>query len=167
MQDIYINSIETAIPENECHTSCIDFLEKQIESEETLSAIKSIVPNLGISKRYSVLNNLFSSDTKTSAKEFYGIDRAPSTAKRMQKYQEEALALASEALRKLFQQNETEEVTHILITSCTGFYSPGLDLEIIERFKLNPAIERTMIGFMGCHAAINALKLAKHIGTVA
>lgn len=64
MQDIYINSIETAIPANECHTSCVDFLEKQIESEETLSAVKSIIPNLGISKRYSVLNNLFTSDPK-------------------------------------------------------------------------------------------------------
>jgi predicted naringenin-chalcone synthase len=163
MQDIYINSIETAIPENECHTSCIDFLEKQIESEKTLDAIKNIIPNLGISKRYSVLNNLFISDAKISNKAFYEINKSPSTATRMEKYQAEALPLASEALRKLFWQNETREITHILITSCTGFYSPGLDLEIIERFKLNPAIERTMIGFMGCHAAINALKLAKHI----
>ena len=80
MQDIYINSIETAIPENECHTSCIDFLEKQIESEKTLSAVKNIVPNLGISKRYSVLNNLFINDPKVSDRAFYELNKSPSTA---------------------------------------------------------------------------------------
>jgi len=41
--------------------------------------------------------------------------------------------------------------------------APGLDFELIERCRLNPSIERTMIGFMGCAAAINALKLARHI----
>src|SRR4029079_5926861 len=33
----------------------------------------------------------------------------------------------------------------------------------IEQCDLAPSVERTMVGFMGCHAAINALKLARHI----
>ena len=58
---------------------------------------------------------------------------------------------------------ERDRITHLLITCCTGFSAPGLDLEVVERCNLPSTVERTMIGFMGCYAAINALKLARHI----
>ena len=51
----------------------------------------------------------------------------------------------------------------MVVTSCTGFAAPGIDLELIERCGLPTHVERTMVGFMGCYAAINALKLARHI----
>ena len=54
-------------------------------------------------------------------------------------------------------------MTHVIVTSCTGLYAPGLDFEIVDHLGLNPSVERTMIGFMGCYAAINALKSAHHI----
>jgi len=50
-----------------------------------------------------------------------------------------------------------------VVTSCTGMYAPGLDLELVARCGLSPSVERTMVGFMGCYAAINGLKLAHHI----
>jgi predicted naringenin-chalcone synthase len=51
----------------------------------------------------------------------------------------------------------------VLVTCCTGLYAPGMDFEIVEHLGLSPEVERTMIAFMGCYAAINALKLARHI----
>jgi alpha-pyrone synthase len=51
----------------------------------------------------------------------------------------------------------------LVFVSCTGFAAPGLDLDLIERLALHPTVERTTIGFMGCYAAINALRLARHI----
>jgi len=71
--------------------------------------------------------------------------------------------LARKALDQLDLDKRKEEITHLIITTCTGFYAPGIDIEIIEHYNLNPEIERTIIGFMGCYAAINALKLARHI----
>jgi predicted naringenin-chalcone synthase len=61
--------------------------------------------------------------------------------------------------------NEQERcgITHVLVTCCTGFYAPGLDFEIVDHLGLPASVERTMVGFMGCYAAINALKLARHI----
>jgi alpha-pyrone synthase len=56
-----------------------------------------------------------------------------------------------------------DEITHLIVTTCTGFYAPGIDVEIIGHFRLKPSVERTIIGFMGCHAGINALKLARHV----
>ena len=49
------------------------------------------------------------------------------------------------------------------MTTCTGLYAPGLDYEAVDYLQLNPSVERTLIGFMGCFAAINALKSARHI----
>jgi predicted naringenin-chalcone synthase len=41
--------------------------------------------------------------------------------------------------------------------------APGLDLQIAEALDLSPNVFRTSINFMGCYAAIHALKLAKLI----
>jgi predicted naringenin-chalcone synthase len=81
----------------------------------------------------------------------------------MQFFEEHAFTLAAQALGDLGFDAFKDEVTHLIVSSCTGFYAPGLDVEIVERFALNPGVERTILGFMGCYAAIPALKLARHI----
>jgi predicted naringenin-chalcone synthase len=55
------------------------------------------------------------------------------------------------------------EITHLLAVSCTGFFAPGLDQMIVRGLNLSPTVERTLIGFMGCAAAFNALRLATQI----
>ena len=81
----------------------------------------------------------------------------------MRLFERYAPELAQAAVDGLRIGNGRARVTHLLITCCTGLSAPGLDLELIERCELPGSIERTMIGFMGCYAAINALKLARHI----
>jgi len=54
-------------------------------------------------------------------------------------------------------------VTHLIVASCTGFTAPGIDYHILRDAGLNESVERTVVGFMGCFAAVNALKLARHI----
>src|SRR6202007_2297490 len=39
----------------------------------------------------------------------------------------------------------------------------GVDFDVMRRCNLSPSIERNFLGFMGCNAAINALKLARHL----
>src|SRR6202000_1574223 len=60
-------------------------------------------------------------------------------------------------------EDERSRITHLVVTSCTGFSAPGVDLHVLERCGLNPSTARTMIGFMGCSAGINGLKTARHI----
>ena len=38
--------------------------------------------------------------------------------------------------------------------------APGLDLDIMEQMELSPTLVRTSVNFMGCYAAIHAMKLA-------
>ena len=84
--------------------------------------------------------------------------------RRMEAFREFAPRLAMRTLDRLaLTEEERKRITHVIVTCCTGLYAPGLDYEIVEYLKLNPSVERTFIGFMGCYAAINALKAARHI----
>ena len=56
-----------------------------------------------------------------------------------------------------------KDITHLVTVSCTGLSAPGLDLEIMELMELPGNIYRTSVNFMGCYAAIHALKLADAI----
>lgn len=53
-----------------------------------------------------------------------------------------------------------QEVTHLVFTTCTGFFAPGPDLLLIAGLGLHADVSRTQVGFMGCYAGFNAMKLA-------
>jgi predicted naringenin-chalcone synthase len=78
-------------------------------------------------------------------------------------YREAAIALARQAIAALDIAAERDAITHLIVASCTGFTAPGLDFDIMQDAGLAPSVERTIVGFMGCFAAVNALKLARHI----
>ncbi len=79
-------------------------------------------------------------------------------------FEQSAPVLMRKAVDRLaLSEQERAGITQVLVTCCTGLYAPGLDFEIVEHLGLSPGVERTMVGFMGCYAAINALKLARHI----
>ncbi len=72
--------------------------------------------------------------------------------------------LLKSALDRLeLNEEERQSIGHVIVTCCTGLYAPGLDFAAVEYLQLDPSTDRTMIGFMGCYAAINGLKLARHI----
>ncbi len=50
-----------------------------------------------------------------------------------------------------------------MVASCTGFVAPGIDQIVAARLGLDPAVERLLVGFMGCYAAVAALRSARHI----
>ncbi|MFC7401015.1 type III polyketide synthase [Citricoccus sp. GCM10030269] len=56
-----------------------------------------------------------------------------------------------------------EDVTHVITVSCTGFYSPGPDYQLVRRLGLPATAKRAHFGFMGCYAAIPALREAAAI----
>lgn len=55
---------------------------------------------------------------------------------------------------------DPKEITHLITVSCTGMSAPGLDLELAEAMQLPQTVFRTSINFMGCYAAVHAMKLA-------
>jgi len=87
----------------------------------------------------------------------------PSTKLRNDIYRKEALPLSISAIRNCLGDLDPKEITHLITVSCTGLYAPGLDIDLVNALNLNPNTERTCINFMGCYAAITALKSARNI----
>ena len=118
----------------------------------------------GIEHRYSCLPPSNRPEGEAvDGERFYLRNDFPDIAARMRRFERHAPELAQAAVERLQLGHGRDRITHLLITCCTGFSAPGLDHEVVERCKLPTSVERTMIGFMGCYAAINALKLARHI----
>jgi predicted naringenin-chalcone synthase len=87
----------------------------------------------------------------------------PTTAKRMEVYRHAALPLAVRCCELASQKSgvPSAQITHLVSVSCTGFHAPGWDCGLVPRLKLPATIERTHIGFMGCHGALNGLRVAQ------
>jgi predicted naringenin-chalcone synthase len=117
-----------------------------------------------ISKRSSVL--LKDIDNKSKSDYFPTPndvnDRGPGTAQRMDTYHLYAINLATASSRKAIIDAgiDASEITHLITASCTGFFAPGVDVQLLDSLGLNRDIYRTHIGFMGCHSAMNALRIA-------
>lgn len=90
-------------------------------------------------------------------------DRGPTTAQRILAYSQYAAPLAKQACERALSEaaQSVEGVTHLVTVSCTGFESPGVDFQLIERLRLSPDVARTNIGFMGCHGAFNGMRVAQ------
>jgi len=151
----YINRIATAVPSYDVHEPFVGFARVLLgEDSFRKERFERMLEMAGIEHRYSCVD---------PAGGFYAFGRFPSTAARMHAFDAHAPALAAAAVERLDLAAARDRITHLLITSCTGFSAPGLDLELVKRCRLPSSVERVIIGFMGCYAAINALKLARHI----
>jgi predicted naringenin-chalcone synthase len=87
----------------------------------------------------------------------------PDTAERMAVYEREALPLGRLAARRALEESGLRpgDITHLVTVSCTGFAAPGFDIGLIKSLELLPTVERTHVGFMGCHGAFNGLRVAR------
>jgi predicted naringenin-chalcone synthase len=166
MTTVYLNRIATAVPEHDVHDAFVVFAEKMLADPRLQSVFRRMASRANIAHRYSFLdaqraNGQFSSQ---DAAQIYRPGNFPSTSQRMELFERNAPFLMKKVVDRLaLSEEERAEITHVLVTCCTGLYAPGLDFEIIDHLGLSPSVERTMVGFMGCYAAINALKLARHI----
>jgi predicted naringenin-chalcone synthase len=165
LTEAFINRIATAVPPNDVHRPFLGFAQSLLEANERNAILFGrMAERAGIEHRYSYLDPAWEpSSIWPSAHDFYTRGRFPTTAARMRLFERYAPELAAQAIERLQLGEERERITHLIVTCCTGFSAPGLDLEIMARCGLPSTVERTMVGFMGCYAAINGLKLGRHI----
>ena len=161
----YLNRIATAVPEHDVHDAFVAFADTLLTDRRSQVLFRRMAERSQIEHRFSTVEpRPLSSNSGLDTDDFYVRGAFPSTAKRMQRFEEKAPPLALKAVGGLkLTDEEKQAVTHVIVTTCTGFAAPGLDLQIVEGLGLKPSVERTVVGFMGCYAAINALKLARHV----
>jgi predicted naringenin-chalcone synthase len=118
----------------------------------------------GIDYRYSVLEDFGKEEGGQAFSINANTQHEVGLEQRMNLYQQHALPLSLGAVDNCISGKiNASHVTHLITVSCTGLSAPGLDLEIAEALDLPTTVFRTSVNFMGCYAAIHALRLAKMI----
>ena len=137
-----------------------------IDYDRELQLLNVLYRRSGVQKRHSVLLRS-GEDAAVERQTFYEVassrtDRGPTTAARMSRYETEAPALAEIACRQALNKTAltADRIDHLVTVSCSGFNSPGFDLALYEKLGLDLNVSRTHVGFMGCHGALNGLRVA-------
>lgn len=89
--------------------------------------------------------------------------RGPTTATRMASFAKYAPPLAAQACIEALADAElsSQRITHLVTVTCTGFVAPGVEHQLIKDLGLPGHINRTQVGFMGCHGALSGLQVAR------
>ncbi len=165
----YLQAIATAVPE---HAYTQEFARRFLLAfpsydERTKRFLERLYRDTGIEKRHTVIGD-------------YGRDPAeytfwpptpdlrpePGVEKRNELFIREAERLSLAAAEKLLAKLprlDRGRISHLLTVSCTGFSAPGFDFQLQKALGLSPGLHRFHLGFMGCFAALPALKLAADI----
>jgi predicted naringenin-chalcone synthase len=157
----YIQCISTAVPEYAFEQQQIlSFMRKAHDLNETGAHQLSVLYRAGgIKQRHSVLPDF----GMEKGGDFFNLhgnkQHPPDTRSRMQTYAQSGLPLAIAAIDS--GDINMQEITHLIWVSCTGMQAPGLDAALIHHYKLNTPISRFALQFMGCFAALPALRMAK------
>ncbi|MDQ2772029.1 MAG: type III polyketide synthase [Bacteroidota bacterium] len=162
----YLGAIGTANPVHRiAQPQIADFMARALAFDENATRkLRALYRVSGIEHRYSVLPDYGRAlGDYTFFPNTANLEPFPSVGQRMAVYRREALPLAVEAVRDALRQVpefDLAGITHLVTVSCTGMYAPGLDIELVQALGLRPDVRRTCVNFMGCYAAVNALKLA-------
>lgn len=134
-------------------------------TEEEERRLQLLYGKSGVRERRSVL--LESADPAFLEQQTFFPSRevepfGPSTAKRMLRYERDSVPLGLSACRAALDdaQLDPNRITHLVTVSCTGFMAPGLDVALMQGLSLRGYVERTHVGFMGCHGALIGLRTA-------
>ncbi|MDB5702906.1 MAG: hypothetical protein JWN66_22 [Sphingomonas bacterium] len=159
----YLNAIGIAVPDHDIHHAFIAWAQGRIADARPAKLFARMAARSGIEHRWSVLDRTSVGGSPVAAEGFYARPELPGTGERMALYAEAAPTLGIAAIDALGAQVPIQGITHFVVASCTGFVAPGVDQIIARRIGLSPSVERLLIGFMGCYAAVAALRTARHI----
>ncbi len=159
-----ITSIATCVPGFKYSQNELCSFAEKIYTRAPTDArkIRFLYAHSGIEERYSVIPD-FNKEPKDYS--FFSptenLEPDTSVEKRMEWYEREALKISKAAVLDCMEGKiKVEDITHLITVSCTGMSAPGLDLQLMETLNLPKNIVRTSVNFMGCYAAIHAMKLA-------
>lgn len=159
-----IAHIATAVPQYQySQHQLANFMCETLDlAEQDKQKLQIMYQRSGIASRHSVLANF---DRPNTSPNFFDKNTpAPSLEQRMELFQENAPSLCKQAIKECVQGLvELSDITHLITVSCTGMAAPGLDIDLVHDLGLNTGTHRTSVNFMGCYAALHALKQAHAI----
>lgn len=163
-----IDAIGTAVPDHSITQSDAAVFAATCceDNQSNKRIVSSLFHRAGIESRHSVILE-FAADDEPYCQDFYPpsngeMDQGPTTSQRMELFEMASAELAIAASRKALDQSSAQgtDISHLVTVSCTGFQAPGFDIALIRELGLSANVGRTHIGFMGCHGALNGLRVA-------
>jgi predicted naringenin-chalcone synthase len=158
-----IAGIGTALPRHRISQDDAARLAKRYACETAAQErlFEELYRRVGVEGRGSVV--LDGSEGPLEGRQSFYAATPPTTRERMLKYEGEARPLALAASRAALDDAGIEpgRVTHLVTVSCSGFSAPGFDVGLVKQLPLSGRVARTHIGFMGCHGALNGLRVAR------
>lgn len=157
MHEVWITHVGHAMPGPALKQADIgSWIESRLAKDSNIDRLRRFIVHSGIDVRHSVLD-LFGAEGET----FYPKRGAASDATaRSRAFSRHALPLSLAAVERAG-FTDFSRITHVVVATCTGAIAPGLDIQLVQALKLSSRVRRTMIGFMGCYAAIPALRVAR------
>lgn len=164
---VSIRSIETVLPPTVLAQPDVrDLFARQPGTTRLATRmITSVFDASAIATRHSVLTELAGDGSAGSGfvEPGTGAFVAVGTGRRNEVYREAAgelfVAAAKQALAAA-PEIVPADVSHVVTVSCTGFYAPGPDIEVVRALGLASSVQRYHVGFMGCYGAFPALRAA-------
>jgi predicted naringenin-chalcone synthase len=158
-----IAGIGTAVPPHRIAQADAAEIAKRFSCETTAQErlFQTLYRRAGVETRHCVVLLVSEGDLE-SRQSFYG-GTHPTTLDRMREYEAAAGTLAVDAGWAALRDAGVAagRVTHLVTVSCSGFYAPGFDIALMKQLSLSSDVARTHIGFMGCHGALNGLRVAR------
>jgi len=163
---VYINDIATAVPDTfEIQQNIRDIMKAVVPGDrKTRSIIHRVYSQSGIEKRHAINYDFKDGNEDGFFNRTLKNEIPPTTGERNAIYEYESKKLFLKVADQLMEQNpefDRTSITHVITVSCTGFYAPGPDFEVVRHLGLAPSTQRFHIGFMGCYAVFPALKMAQ------
>ena len=165
-------SLGTALPPHVLEQTDAQDLYQAQPGTDRLNArlLRTVFGASGVRRRHTVLSELVEDGARAGSPYITEDGRflTPLTGVRNRTYVEQAPALFAEAARDALARCpglDPATVTDVVTVSCTGFFAPGPDYQLVRDLGLDPAVRRAHIGFMGCHGGLIGLRQAAAIAT--
>jgi len=161
---MFIHAIGTAVPEAALSTDrAAELLSGICPDVRTARRMSKLLPHTGIDRRHLAVM-----ETQATLDDPEGLYRraitqpnGPGMHSRSQAFDKAADRLVGRLFNH-FDSDEIGDVAGLITVSCTHASSPGLERSIFQRTNVPRSTDRWNLGFMGCSAALAALRLAKH-----
>lgn len=134
--------------------------------EALRSVLERIYSNTRISYRYMAIPDFSPAEERDPKDELLyeadGSSFSVPVQNRLNRFKQEAVPLVTDVCRRAIADAGVSiaDINKLVVVSSTGFLGPSLDCELIVSLGLPRSTDRTLIGFMGCAAAMNGYRVA-------
>jgi alpha-pyrone synthase len=131
-----------------------------------VDSVRDMIPriymNSKIGFRYMAVPDFTPNQIEKGDEFFYNGNYQINVQTRLEKFRKEAIPLTTSVCERAIANAgiTKDQVSKLIVVSSTGFLGPGLDCELIRSLGLSRAVDRSLIGFMGCAAAMNGFRIA-------